>query len=338
MIQVECECGRVIKTNDANAGKKARCPECGEIVQIPAPRKSASTKTPTVSDKGAVTAAVKNAKKKPPADEEDLFAGGDESFHGDGDDEDFEMPLPKSKKASSKKSSKASAEADEPAPKKKKKKKGGEADDTELNKNIIIGTCVFFGLAFLGLIGYGIANMGSIAAGPKMEVPKEFAEYSSPNGELRCQGPKGWTTKNGGGSGGVPPFLTIEQGSVKIQFRSSPSGSAMSTIQNPNGEDTKDLPDEEKPVSKMHEFQKRKFMEEKSGYQEHGKDEMVKTANSEGRLSTFTASEGFSTVHGYRVTLIGTNNQWNIVCQCSAGDWKDFQEVFRKVIASTSGT
>lgn len=334
MIQVECECGRVIKTNDANAGKKARCPECGEIVQIPAPRKSAGSKTPTVSDKGAVTSAVKSARKRPPVDE-DEFAGGDESFDGD---DDFELPAPKSKKASGKKSSKASAEADEPAPKKKKKKKGGDSSDTDLNKNIIIGTCVFFGLAFLGLIGYGIANMGSIAAAPAVEVPKEFADFSTTNGELKCQGPKGWPFKTGGGSGGVPPFLTIEQGSVKIQFRSSPSGSAMSTIQNPNGEDTQEMRDEDKPVTKMHEFQKRKFLEEKSGYQEHGADEMIKTANSEGRLSTFTASEGFSTVHGYRVTLIGTNNQWNIVCQCSAGDWKAFQEIFRKVIASTSGT
>ena len=109
-------------------------------------------------------------------------------------------------------------------------------------------------------------------------------------------------------------------------------------IQNPNNEDTSKLPDDEKPVSKIHHEQTRKFIEEKSGYQEHGAPEMIKTANSEGRLSAFTASEGFSTVHGYRVTLIGTNNQWNVICQCSASDWKDFQEVFRKIIASTSGT
>ena len=336
MIQVECECGRVIKTNDANAGKKARCPECGEIVQIPAPRKATVAKAPTASGKGVVTSAVKSTKKRSPADDDDdMFAGGDQSFHGD--DEDFELPPARPKK-SAKKSAKANTDDKEPAPKKKKKKKGGEESSEDLNKNIIIGTCVFFGLAFVGLIGYGLMNMGSIAAAPKVEVPKEFAEFASPNGELRCKGPKGWPFKTGGGSGGVSPFLTIEQGSVKIQFRSSAEGAALAMIQNPNNEDTSKLPDDEKPVSKIHHEQTRKFIEEKSGYQEHGAPEMIKTANSEGRLSAFTASEGFSTVHGYRVTLIGTNNQWNVICQCPAADWKEFQEVFRKIIASTSGT
>ena len=51
MIQVECECGRVIKTKDENAGKKARCPDCSEVVQFPSPRKASSAKPAATSSK-----------------------------------------------------------------------------------------------------------------------------------------------------------------------------------------------------------------------------------------------------------------------------------------------
>ena len=329
MIEVECECGRVIKTNDANAGKKARCPECGEIIQIPAPR-TAGSKSPAAG-RGTAGASVKAARKRPAA--EQAYDGADDEF-GDGE----ELPeLPRSKKKGSKRSDHAAD--DEPAPKKKKKKKQGDADDGELNKKIVIGTCVVFGLAFLGMIGYGIANMGSVASGPKMEVPKEFADYASTNGELRCQGPKGWEMKTGGGSGGVPPFLTLEQGSVKIQFRSSPSGASLQMIAQAGGGDDKELPDEEKPVSKIHEMQKEKFLQEMSGYEEQGAPVMVQTASGEGRLSTFTASEGLlAKTFGYRCTLLGTNNQWIVTCKCTANDWKDFQPIFLKVLQSTAGS
>ncbi len=329
MIEVECECGRVIKTNDANAGKKARCPECGEVVEIPAPRK-AGGKSPAPAVKGAATGPVKTTKKRTPS--EDEYQGDDEEL-----DDGEELPeLPRSKKKSTGKGAKAKGGEGEESPKKKKKK---EAADAELNKNILIGTGVVFGLAFLGLIGYGIASMGSVASAPKMEVPKEYVSYSSPNGELTCEGPKGWELKSGGGSGGTPPFLSLEQGSVKIQFRSSPSGSMMSTIMQPNGDDGKPIPDDEKPVSKIHEMQKERYVQEMSGYEEQGAPTMIKTGGGEGRLSAFTASEGLlSKTFGYRCTLVGNNNQWTVMCKCSANDWKDYQAVFRKVLESTRGT
>lgn len=329
MIEVECECGRVIKTGDANAGKKARCPECGEVVQIPAPR-NAGGKSPASAAKGVATGSVKTAKKRTPS--EDEYQGDDDDF-GDGE----ELPeLPRSKKKLTGKSSKAKGGDVEESPKKKKKK---EAADAELNKNILIGTGVVFGLAFLGMIGYGIANMGSVASGPKMEVPKEYVSYSSPNGELTCEGPKGWELKTGGGSGGTPPFLTLEQGGVKIQFRSSPSGAAFQMIAQAGQQDEKEMRDEDKPVSQIHDKQKDRFVQEMSGYEEQGAPTMIKTAGGEGRISAFTASEGLlSKTFGYRCTLLGTNNQWIVMCKCSANDWKDYQAVFRKVIESTRGT
>lgn len=323
MIEVECECGRVIKTKDENAGKKARCPDCGEVVQIPAPRKAGS-KSPAAS-------AVKSTRKRPPS--EDEYDGEDEDF--DEEEEAEELPRSRSKKLAGKKPVKGKAEAEEPVAKKKKKKKKGEGDD--LNKNIIIGTCVVFGIAFLGLVGYGLSKLGSVASAPAVEVPKDFAEFQTPNGELRCQGPKGWQHTAKGGSGGVPANLTIEKDGIRMKYISSPSGASFQMMAQAGGADESKLPDEEKPVSKIHEIQRKKFEQEDTSYQEQGPPEMIKTANSEGRISAYTASEGLSKVFGYRVTLLGTNNQWIGTFKCSASQWKDFQPVFRKVIESTNG-
>lgn len=332
MIEVECECGRVIKTKDENAGKKARCPDCGEVVQIPVPRKAGS-KSPAASSKGVAASAVKSTKKRPPS--EDEYDGEDEEFDGE-EGEEEELPRSRSKRTAGKRPVKGKAEAEEPVVSKKKKKKKGE--DADLNKNIIIGTCVVFGIAFLGLVGYGISKLGSIAAAPAVEVPKDFVEVSTPNGELRCQAPKGWPSKTGGGSGGVPPFLTFEQSGINIDFRSSPSGASIQMMTQAGNQNEGELPDELKPVSKVHEYQKEKIMQEDTSYQEKGAPEMIKGAQGEIRLSEFTASSFGRQVFGYRATMLGVNNQWNIICKCSASQWKDFQPVFRKIIESTSGS
>lgn len=341
MIQVECDCGRVIKTQDENAGKKARCPDCGEVVQIPAARKASATKFTATKPAGKSPAS--SAKRRPPEDEFDDGAMDDDADFGDdeiGDDEEQEARLPKSKKAGAKSSGKKSSKVkgdDEPPAKKKKKKK---ADDGDLNKKILIGSGVAVGLVVLGLGIFLMTKLPSAGGGGKVEVPQNFVEFSSAQGEIRCQVPKDWQTKSGGGTGGVPPHASFESGSVKVTFRSSPSGASFQMMAQAGSQDPSEMPDELKPVSQVHEIQKRKFQDEMSGYQEQGNPVMIKTVGfGEGRMSEFTASAGLlGKVYGYRVTLLGTNNQWNLVCQCSANQWKDFQPVFRRIIESAGGS
>lgn len=334
MIQVECDCGRVIKTNDENAGKKARCPECGEVVQLPAARKSATSKSATTGSRSP----AKSTKRRPPEDDEfDDGAMEDDEDLGDEEEDEEEVPRSRSKKSTGKKSAKEKGDA-EAGSKKTKKKKKSKDDDAELNKKIIIGTAVAAGLVVVGLAIFLIMKMPGGAAAAKVEVPKDFVAFSSPNGELSCQVPKDWASKSGGGTGGVPAYATFENGSVKIDFRSDRAGSAMSTGVQAGSQNQQNLPDEEKPVSTMHEFQKKKFKEALSDYEEQGNPEMIKTAGfGEGRLSAFTATEGFSKVFGYRITLLGVNNQWNLVCKCPGNQWKDFQPVFRKIAESAGG-
>jgi hypothetical protein len=335
VIQVECDCGRVIKTSDENAGKKARCPECGDVVQLPRSPKRATSNSTSSTGKPA----AKSSSKRPPEDDE--FDDGALDEDDWEDDEVPELPRPKSKAKSKLKSKNESAKQGGKAngSASTKKKKRSAEDDTELNRKILIGTGVAVGVVVVGLLVFLIMNLPGGGGGAKVAVPQNFVAFSSKNGEINCEAPQDWASKTGGGQGGVPPYATFEKGSIKISFRSSPSGGSFQMMAQAGGNDDGELPDELKPVSKVHEIQKRKFEDEMSGYQEQGNPVMINTKGfGEGRMSEFTANVGFGKVYGYRVTLLGTNNQWNCVCQCSASQWKDFQPVFRRIIESSAGS
>ena len=54
------------------------------------------------------------------------------------------------------------------------------------------------------------------------------------------------------------------------------------------------------------------------------------------RVSEFTAGGGMfaEKVHGYRVTILGSERSIEIICKCPETDWPTLQPVFAKVIAS----
>ncbi|MBC8003124.1 MAG: hypothetical protein H7X97_11110 [Opitutaceae bacterium] len=64
--------------------------------------------------------------------------------------------------------------------------------------------------------------------------------------------------------------------------------------------------------------------------------EKINTGVGEGRLSTFVASGSFgSQIFGYRATLLTTQFQWNVVCQCSSQrEFTAYKAMFRKIIES----
>ena len=40
MISITCHCGKTLKARPEDAGKKGRCPDCGEVYAIPVPQLS----------------------------------------------------------------------------------------------------------------------------------------------------------------------------------------------------------------------------------------------------------------------------------------------------------
>lgn len=344
-LQAVCPCGRVIRTSLDNAGKAARCPECGEVVPLPAIRKKGSREETAGKSSGRAAAAPKNAG-------DDFLAGGEEE-QLDWDS----LPEPEERSAKPKRRKKPVEEEEsdedeeelESRPRKKKKSRSKSSDDDEeeddegsSKKWLILGGVGAF-VVTAGLVALMVAFMSKVPVTDDKagQLPKdlEFVDFNHENVRVHCVYPKGWEARGAGGQGNVPPVAIFEDGTARVEFRSNLRGSAMTMNTQASRDPNVKVPDEFKPVSQIHEMHLERYKEDISGYKEIGSPTMVKVTGfgGEGRLSNYTANAGlFGTVRGYRVTLIGSD-QWNCFFQCPAGDWKKYQPIFDKMLASASG-
>src|SRR5262245_11520490 len=62
-IVLRCKCGKALRLSDTSAGKKARCPGCQSILNIPAPDAG--------DDENVERAGLVSRPKRPPAREDD---------------------------------------------------------------------------------------------------------------------------------------------------------------------------------------------------------------------------------------------------------------------------
>ncbi len=305
-IKFRCTCGNVYKVKDSLAGRKTVCKGCGKKLRIPGG-------TP-VPDK--TTAAV---------------AAGD-SF-------EFSTDLPD-------RSSAGAAPPPLVAVKRKRRKPAAETSPdaggpSRGKKILLIGGLALFGLLGIGGIGFVVVSSGDGggASPAEPEAPQQYAAFASAEGHFKSEVPDGWETKQGGGTGGMPPWARFKDGTATISIKASQSGSAISDMagasQAPGG--LEEMDDDLTPIARVHEFQKEIIKHSYSDYEEQpGKN--IEIPWGEVRISEFTGGEGLlgSKVQGYRVTLTGVQWQFNIICSCPQRDWDHYQPIFEHVIHTVS--
>ncbi|MFO1020239.1 MAG: hypothetical protein U0903_06035 [Planctomycetales bacterium] len=337
-LQALCPCGRVLRTSLDNAGKAARCPECGEVVPLPAIRKQVARGDDAGGESSRQRRAVPASK---------LDEGASPGLDGDGLDWDS-LPEPEERVAKPKRRKKTvaeEAEDDEDAPRIHRKKSKRDEEESGSKTLLILGGIGTF-VVTAGLVALLVFFMpqpgGKKADDDKPgELPKgmEFVPFNHEIVHIQTVYPKGWQTRGSGGSGGVPPVAILEDGTARVEFRANQRGSATAMIMQPNPDPTKKIPDSMKPVSRIHEDNRARYEEDIPGYTEVGEPKMVKVKgfNGEGRLSNYTCKVGlFGSARGYRVTLIGSD-QWNVFLQCPYDDWKKYQPIFDKMLENASG-
>ena len=235
---------------------------------------------------------------------------------------------------------KRSDDVDEPPKKsgKGKSKKKSEPENDNSALPVIIGGMVF-GMIIIGVVGFFAIPplIAKLQEGREIQVPKDFEKFTEQNFYFSCEVPKDWEVDARGGQGNVPPTVRIEKGNIKIAYRSSLSGAAIQDMAQAGANQTGELPDELKPVAKVHEYQREKFKQETPDYTEVGPVERIDTGMGEGRLSEFTGSVGFGgKFYGYRVTLLTTQYQWNVVCKCKTKrEFEAYKPIFRRILASS---
>lgn len=186
-----------------------------------------------------------------------------------------------------------------------------------------------------GGIGLAVVLLATVAILVIKFAPRRTIEKLTPVEELvNCNSgedifhaslPQGWKIE----SGGIIHYswVSAERASAKIKAEEGIAGSLIKDIvgQNydPNG------PDEQLPISRIHEMKQQAFAEEHKNYREEPAT-TVRNGFGKSRVSAFTTNK----VRGYRATSAAGEVQIGIVCTCAPADWDMLQPAFMKVIES----
>lgn len=307
MIQFTCECGQKLKVDDKFGGKKIRCPKCKAIALVP-----------------------------PDGDLADVFSSKQplEKMHApDSEEYDFKT-LPKLKSLDDLVDLEDDDDDDDEFGDVPGKAAPPPPPATGKVMQILGVLLALIGLG--GAIGSGyvlIPEALKRSAGQNADGPPEFAVYQAPNGVLfAMKYPKGWTVEEGGGSGGIQPWVKINGAGCYIEAKANTAGAAIGgygvTI---DPEKMSDL----EPVHKVHEFWKEQLIIEDSSHDESD-PEFVKTGFGSSRLSKYTRGGFFGGEYGYRLTLFKGEN-WNCKAYCkSESKFKNNEALLRDVLLSAT--
>jgi len=226
----------------------------------------------------------------------------------------------------------------------KKKKKtsddvaGDDNDESAAKKKVIaiVGVVSVVGIALIaGLFMLGRGMMNKVQLARQVQAPAEFEEFTLPDLPFKCEFPKNWDAKGGGGTGGKPGWARSESGSALISIRDSLAGSAVGDISgasNPSDGGPPDLA----PVARVHDFQLTRIAEDFTDYREQAPD-VIDTEFGDARRSEFTAKGTWGrSIRGYRATLLNSVRQVNVICQCPEGDFEALRPAFERVINSVA--
>jgi hypothetical protein len=215
-----------------------------------------------------------------------------------------------------------------PAAEKRKRRKPEK--ETGLSNKLLFAVIAVGALLSLSVVGAGIVFIVQLEAKSKLTAPDSFSAYESPEAVFRFDRPNGWKVSSSGIKGHLA--VTIEKSSASIQVSESLRGSLIGDIANSGARG--DESDERSPVAQVHAVKKREFADEFDRYEE-SKPEFVNARFGKVARSEFKASKGLGPrVHGFRATALAGMTSFDVVCQCSEGNWEMLRPAFERAIAS----
>jgi hypothetical protein len=159
-------------------------------------------------------------------------------------------------------------------------------------------------------------------------VPTSYTRTESADKQFQCEYPTGWQETKTGGKGTLSHCI-FESGGARIDIAADLFGSLMA-----GPSLTRDDPNVEPPVARIHELGKDKFAEGFSNYVEQP-GRPVQTIIGEGRISDFTATGSMGRkLQGYRATVLSRDRRITAMCSCPSSDWESLKPAFEKVIGS----
>lgn len=200
---------------------------------------------------------------------------------------------------------------------------------------------------YLGLVGAALVLVALLfivrALRPvTVPAPAAYKTYTAIDNTFSCDQPVGWTMHETGATSGALSTVTFEQAHVRVRVVSDSIGSLMGDIapagNNFAGNAAGDLPPGVPPppppkpaVEQLHERDKAQIANDLPGYQE-GEMQSLQSRVGDSRISEWTADGG--KMHGYRVTMLGSQREITVICLSPQRNWAILQPAFQRIISS----
>ncbi len=171
---------------------------------------------------------------------------------------------------------------------------------------------------------------GLIALWPKPAVlPASYQTYTAIDNSFSCDQPGGWSLHETGATNGNLATAAFQSGPARVRVISDATGSLMGDIQNSGNAN---LPPAQQvpPVQKLHTMDETQLAASLPGYDE-GDAQAIPSASGEARVSEWTAA---GNLRGYRVTMLGREREFTVICFCPERDWPVLRPAFQRIIGS----
>jgi hypothetical protein len=191
------------------------------------------------------------------------------------------------------------------------------------------GPGLFFALGG-GLLALTLVIFGLKALWPKPAVvPTSYKTYTAIDNSFSCDQPAGWSLRETGATNGNLATAVFDSGPARVRVISDATGSVMGDIA---GAGNANLPPAQQvpAVQKIHMMDEKQLAASLPGYDE-GDAQPIQSASGDARVSEWTAG---GSLRGYRVTMLGREREFTVICFCPERDWPALRPAFQRIIGS----
>ena len=163
-------------------------------------------------------------------------------------------------------------------------------------------------------------------------VPTAYKAYSAIDLSFLCDQPVGWTLHETGANNGNLATATFESGPARVRVVSDATGSLMADSMNAGNANLP--PEQQVPVvEKLHVMDQKQLSGTLADYKE-GDMQKFQSGVGDARFSEWTAMGSAGSLHGYRVTMLGNQREFTVICLCPEADWAKLTPTFQHIISS----
>jgi hypothetical protein len=347
-FEFSCTCGQIYRVEYRFAGRKTMCQTCGEIIGIPVISLAKEPSRPVAPSSAPTSRAPE--RQSLPAREPPTAPDQSDTDDASTIESRFDLPVraaqPRKRLPARMRVSKPKKPVEEspgaPLPILTRNTSARNTRGQGIPKWAMVSIVAVAGLAGVAGIGMAVSSAFKEEEEPAGPVVKQYAAITHEIGNFSIEYPTDWVAKNGGGTNGIPPWVSFEGNDSHVRVRGDAGAVVIGSMADAGADIGLNIPENElaagarqlAPVVVVHDHEKDAVKGDYLDFQESTPEVINAEGFGEGRMSTFSGKSGFTRYKGLRCTFLASDWQYNIVCTIPETKFERYEPVFRKMIAT----